>query len=149
MHSSPRIRPRPTSLTLRYEAALSIGATANVGVQTNTTQALAGPTVQDSKATYFAGATSLVQLTNNGAVYFLPYAEGQDSTNAAATWSRVSNLASVAPPSTSTGSSAATSAAASGTNGSSPSGSNGAMALSNIHLELILGVVLGAVACLL
>ncbi|KIM55728.1 hypothetical protein SCLCIDRAFT_285481 [Scleroderma citrinum Foug A] len=64
-------------------------ATYVINVETNTTQALAGPTVQDSKATYFAGVTSLLQLTSNGVVYFLPYTEGDDSTNAAATWSRL------------------------------------------------------------
>lgn len=129
---------------------LSIRAgSADAGVQTNTTQALAGPTVQDSKATYFAGVTSLLQLTSNGVVYFLPYTEGDDSTNAAATWSRVSNLASVAPPSTATGSSATSTATAHGSSPSGSSGSNGAMAMSNMHLELVLGAVLGAVACLL
>ncbi|KAL4073487.1 hypothetical protein J3A83DRAFT_4072446, partial [Scleroderma citrinum] len=93
-----------------------------INVETNTTQALAGPSVKDPEATYFAGVTSLVQLTSNGVVNFLPYLEGSGnaSTNAAATWSPVSILTSVAPPSTATGSSAAPS----GTHGSSPSGSS-------------------------
>ncbi|KAI5990373.1 hypothetical protein EDC04DRAFT_2513423, partial [Pisolithus marmoratus] len=95
-----------------------------INVETNTTQALAGPTYKDPQATYFASVTALVQLTSNGTVSFLPYLEGNTSTNAAATWSPVSILASVAPPSTATASSTAT-----GTNGgasatgTSPSGS--------------------------
>ncbi|OJA19728.1 hypothetical protein AZE42_01496, partial [Rhizopogon vesiculosus] len=74
-------------------------ATYIINVETNTTQALAAPTTQDPKATYVAGVTALVQLTSNGTVSYLPYLEGNTSTNAAATWASVSNLAAAAPPS--------------------------------------------------
>ncbi|KAG1793687.1 uncharacterized protein HD556DRAFT_1432210 [Suillus plorans] len=80
-------------------------ATYVVNVETNTTQALAAPTTKDSKATYFAGVTALVQLTSNGTVSYLPYLEGNTSTNIAATWATVSNLAAAAPPSSSSSSS--------------------------------------------
>lgn len=80
-------------------------ATYVVNVETNTTQALAAPTTKDSKATYFAGVTALVQLTSNGIVSYLPYLEGNTSTNIAATWATVSNLAAAAPPSSSSSSS--------------------------------------------
>ncbi|KAI6006283.1 hypothetical protein F5J12DRAFT_833441 [Pisolithus orientalis] len=120
-----------------------------INVETNTTQALAGPTYQDPDATYFASVTALVQLTSNGTVSFLPYQEGNTSVNAAATWSQVSVLSSVAPPSTTTTSSTATGTkgGASAT-GSSSSGSNGALSITNIHSGLMLGAALGAVAFL-
>ncbi|KAH7882828.1 hypothetical protein F5I97DRAFT_1780904, partial [Phlebopus sp. FC_14] len=99
-----------------------------INVETNTTQALAGPSTKDPKATYFASVTALIQLASNGAVSFLPYLEGNTSTNSAATWSPVSILASAAPPSTSS------SASASGTKtgaGSSPTGSGSSSGNSN------------------
>ncbi|KAG6332950.1 hypothetical protein ID866_6145 [Astraeus odoratus] len=121
-----------------------------INVESNTTQALAGPSAKDSQATYFASVTSLVQLTTNGSVYFLPYLEGNTSTNAAATWSLVSILASAAPPSTATSSSSATGtqSGASSTSTSS-SGSSGALSAANIHFGLVLSAILGVAACLL
>ncbi|KAG9311614.1 hypothetical protein JVU11DRAFT_7824 [Chiua virens] len=70
-----------------------------INVETNTTQQLAAPTIKDPKATYFASTNSLVQLSSNGTVSFLPYQEGDTSVNAAAPWSTVQSLASAAPPS--------------------------------------------------
>ncbi|KAG0697085.1 hypothetical protein DFH29DRAFT_167704 [Suillus ampliporus] len=44
-------------------------ATYIINVETNTTQALAAPTTKDSKATYFAGVTALVQLASDGSIF--------------------------------------------------------------------------------
>ncbi|KAH9968226.1 hypothetical protein BC827DRAFT_1263931 [Russula dissimulans] len=71
-------------------------------VQTNTTQKLAGPSSKDPDATYFAGLTSLVQLDSTGAVWYLPFNNNDTSANAAASWSKVANLANAAPPTTNT-----------------------------------------------
>ena len=110
--------------------------------QTNTTQQLAGPTVKDPKATYFASTNSLIQLSNNGTVSFLPYQEGNTSVNAAASWSIVKPLATSAPPSTSSASASGTQTAS----GSSSTGStSGAISGSTIHLGLVLTTLLGAV----
>ncbi|KAI6006930.1 hypothetical protein EDD15DRAFT_2115260, partial [Pisolithus albus] len=97
-----------------------------INVETNTTQALAGPTYKDPEATYFASITALVQLTSNGTVSFLPYQEGNTSVNAAATWTPVSVLASAAPPSTATASSTATGTKGGPSSTGTSSGSNGA-----------------------
>ncbi|KIJ63733.1 hypothetical protein HYDPIDRAFT_175811 [Hydnomerulius pinastri MD-312] len=126
-----------------------------INVETNTTQALAGPTTKDPKATYFAGITSLIQLTSSGAVSFLPYLEGNTSTNSAATWSPVSILASAAPPSASNSASPSgtqSGAGSSSTGSSSGSGSgnsNGALSSSMVHLGSVLTAVLGAAAYML
>ncbi|KAI0317323.1 hypothetical protein OF83DRAFT_1058883 [Amylostereum chailletii] len=100
-------------------------ATYVINVENNSTQVLAGPTTKDSAATYFAGITSLVQVDSTGSVMYLPYKQGDSATNAAATWSKVSAIASVAPP-TSSGSSTSTAAGskASSTKSSSASGSS-------------------------
>ncbi|THH17305.1 hypothetical protein EW146_g3473 [Bondarzewia mesenterica] len=98
-----------------------------INVETNTTQALAGPTTKDAKATYFAGITSLVQLDSTGAVSYLPYQQGSDSVNAAATWSSVSALSSVAPP----GSGSAASATASASGSAKVSGTSSTKATSS------------------
>ncbi|KAN0086102.1 hypothetical protein V8E55_007236 [Tylopilus felleus] len=79
-----------------------------INVETNTTQQLAGPTIKDTKATYFASINSLVQLSSDGTVSFLPYQEGDTPVNAAASWSTVKPLAAAAPPSTSGGSASGT-----------------------------------------
>ncbi|KAF9240484.1 hypothetical protein BU15DRAFT_87684 [Melanogaster broomeanus] len=94
-----------------------------VNVETNTTQALAGPTIKDPKATYFASTDSLIQLASNGVVSFLPYQEGNTNVNSAASWSTVNILTSVAPPSTSTSSPSA-SGTQSGAGGSATSTSS-------------------------
>lgn len=116
--------------------------------QTNTTQQLAGPTIKDSKATYFASINSLVQLSSNGTVSFLPYQEGNTSVNAAASWSIVQSLASAAPPSASSASPSGTQTA-SGSSGTSSPSSSGALAGSTIHVGLVLVTLLGAMAYLL
>ncbi|KZP28123.1 hypothetical protein FIBSPDRAFT_817717 [Athelia psychrophila] len=72
-----------------------------INVETNTTQSLAGPTTKDPLASYFAGVTSLVQLSTSGAVSFLPYTQGDSQGNSAATWIPVAALAAAAPASSS------------------------------------------------
>lgn len=115
--------------------------------QTNTTQSLAPPTTKDTKATYFAGVTALVQLTTNGTVSYLPYLEGNTSTNAAATWASVSNLAAAAPPlSTSTSGSSGSSGTSSGSSPGSTGTASGADVGVRIHFGVFVACVLGLVA---
>ncbi|KAG6809942.1 hypothetical protein H0H92_013991 [Tricholoma furcatifolium] len=92
-------------------------ATYVINVETNTTQTLAGPTIKDSLATYFASTNSLVQLSSSGTVSYLPYTPGDNATNAAATWATVQTL----PVATSASSNSTTASA--GTGGSTASGS--------------------------
>ncbi|KAA1473036.1 hypothetical protein DENSPDRAFT_881726 [Dentipellis sp. KUC8613] len=99
-------------------------ATYVVNVETNTTQALAGPATKDAQATYFAGLTSLVQLDSTGTVSWLPYVQNDTNANKAAQWSKVAALASVAPATTAgAGSSASAGAGATGSVGPKASGS--------------------------
>lgn len=95
-----------------------------INVETNTTQALSGPTTKDANAIYAASITALVQLDSTGALMFLPYQEGNTQTNSQAKWTTVGAVASVAPPGSS--SSAAPTASASGSGAPSPSGSKSA-----------------------
>ncbi|KAH0834919.1 hypothetical protein J3R83DRAFT_10598 [Lanmaoa asiatica] len=121
-----------------------------INVETNTTQQLAGPTIKDSKAAYFASTNSLIQLSSNGTVSFLPYQEGNTSVNAAASWSIVKNLASAAPPSASSASASGTNTASGSSSTSASSGStSGALAGSTIHVGLAFATLLGAMAYLL
>jgi len=119
-----------------------------INVETNTTQQLAGPTIKDPKATYFASTNSLVQLSSNGTVSFLPYQENSTSTNAAASWSIVKLLASAAPPSSTTTSPGTKSTSGSSSTGTSSGSTSGAIAGSTIHVGLVLAAMLGAMACL-
>lgn len=73
-------------------------ATYVINVETNTTQSLVGPSTKDAKASYAASITSLVQLDSTGALNFLPYKQGDASTNTQAAWTKVANVAAVAPP---------------------------------------------------
>jgi len=114
-----------------------------INVENNSTQQLAGPTVKDPQATYFASIDSLVQLSSNGTVSFLPYLEGNTSTNAAATWSVVKNLASAAPPTSSASASGTQTAPGSSSTSAS---SNGALARSTIHVGLVFCTLFGAMA---
>ncbi|KAK7678669.1 hypothetical protein QCA50_018250 [Cerrena zonata] len=105
-------------------------ATYVINVETNTTQSLPGPSTKDSKASYAAGITSLVQLDSTGALNFLPYKQGDASTNAQAAWTKVANVAAVAPPGAT--SSATASGSASGAKSSaSKTGSTTASATSS------------------
>lgn len=69
-----------------------------INVENNSTQTLTPPTVKDTKSSYVAGITSLLQLDSTGAVSFVLYAPDDSSTNAKASWSSVKALAAVAPP---------------------------------------------------
>jgi len=70
-------------------------ATYVVNVESNSTRALPPPTVKDTKASYIAGITSLVQLDSTGAVSFVPYVPGD--ANANATWSSVKSIPAITP----------------------------------------------------
>ncbi|KAF8552492.1 hypothetical protein OG21DRAFT_1416053 [Imleria badia] len=121
-----------------------------INVETNTTQQLTGPTVKDPKATYFASMNSLVQLSSNGTVSFLPYQEGNTSVNAAVSWSIVQPLAAAAPPTTGTVSAVGTQpSSGSSSTGTSSKSSSGALTGSTIHVGLVLTTLLGAMAYLL
>ncbi|KAI0694222.1 hypothetical protein BC835DRAFT_1274846 [Cytidiella melzeri] len=139
-----------------------------INVETNTTQAIAGPSTKDAAATYAASITALVQLDSKGAVSFLPYKEGDASTNSQAAWASVANLATSVPPGSTSSSSASSTSTPNGTSsakttsagGASPSGnssssggsgsSNGAL---SVGLRTIVAVVaagiMGAIATLL
>ncbi|KZT10491.1 uncharacterized protein LAESUDRAFT_721860 [Laetiporus sulphureus 93-53] len=141
-------------------------ATYVINVETNTTAAYAGPTKKDADATYAASITALVQLDSEGNVIFFPYTEDDASVNAAASWTTVKALASVAPASSSasstatasgahssgTGTTVSTSGSGSTSTGSASSGSssssNGSMAVRISH-GLVVAGLMGAVACLL
>lgn len=64
-----------------------------VNVENNSTRTLPPPAVQDTKSTYVAGITSLLQLDSTGAVSFVPYTAGDNNANANAAWSTVKSLA--------------------------------------------------------
>ncbi|OCH93319.1 hypothetical protein OBBRIDRAFT_326615 [Obba rivulosa] len=143
-------------------------ATYVINVETNTTQQIAGPTSKDAKATYAASITALVQIDSTGAVSFLPYQEGNTQANSQAAWAKVAAIASVAPPGSSaaaspSGSTSAASGNSSGRATSSGSGSgaspsatgsthntnsNGGIGV-KLSRGMMLGGVLGLVACLL
>ncbi|KAL5477008.1 hypothetical protein ACEPAI_3195 [Sanghuangporus weigelae] len=96
-------------------------ATYVINVENNSTQTLAGPSVKDAGAKYFAGVTGLVQLSAaQGELQFLPYTQGSD--NSAASWTRIT---SVSVPAGSDSSSSNSSAGSSSATGSSTgSGAN-------------------------
>jgi hypothetical protein len=99
-------------------------ATYVVNVVTNSTQAFAGPSTKDAKSTYAAAVDSIVQLTSDGAVSYLPYQSGSS-----AAWSPVGPiLAAFTPGSTSSGapSSKTASGASGGASPTAPSSSKSA-----------------------
>jgi len=129
-------------------------ATYVVNVINNNTQQLAGPTTKDAAATYFASITALVQLTSNGVVSFLPYTQGNNAANSAASWFTISALAAVAPPtfsSHSTSGTATSSSAGSQSTSTSPAGSsrNGAGSMRNISRGLSAAFALAGLVCIL
>ena len=73
-------------------------ATYVLNVQTNTSQVLAGPSIKDPKATYFASTNTLVQLDSRGDVYYLPVSPNDTNANSAAQWKKVVSLSNAAPP---------------------------------------------------
>jgi len=129
-------------------------ATYVINVETNTTAALPGPKIKDSNATYFAGITSLVQLDSTGSVSFLPYQQGDATANQAASWSTITSLASVAPPSSSANSTSGTSISPTKTGTGAPSATsstkgNGVSSDRNVNMGLSFGLALGFAAILL
>ena len=107
-------------------------ATYVINVENNSTQSLAPPTVKDTKSSYVAGITSLVQLDSTGAVSFLSYTSGNSSgnsnTNANAAWTSVKALAAI--PKSGGGSSTSSSQKVTSTGNTDASDSSGG-ALSN------------------
>ncbi|KAH9941313.1 uncharacterized protein BXZ73DRAFT_42126 [Epithele typhae] len=85
-----------------------------INVETNSTSTLAAPTSKDTGASYAASITALVQLDSTGAVSFIPYKQGDATTNSAQTWTTVKGLAALSP--------ASSSSSAPGTSGSSGTG---------------------------
>lgn len=64
-----------------------------INVENNSTRTLPAPTIKDTKSSYVAGITSLLQLDSTGAVSFLPYTSGDSTSNANAAWGTVKSLA--------------------------------------------------------
>jgi hypothetical protein len=135
-------------------------ATYVVNVETNSTQQLAGPSTKDANATYFASMTSLVQLSSNGSVSYLPYTQGNNSANSAATWSTVGALAGLTPATTSSASSstvtgispltaAVSSVRSTSTSRAGKSSVNKASSMRKISRALSAALVLAAVVCIL
>lgn len=92
-----------------------------INVETNTTATLAAPSSKDTKARYAASITALVQLDSSGAVSYIPYKQGDTSTNSAAKWASVANIAAAVPASS--GSASASGSSATGTSASHGSSS--------------------------
>ena len=119
-------------------------ATYVINVESNTTQTLKGPDVKDASAQYFAGITSLVQLSpSQGSLSFLPYTQGSD--NSAASWTKITSVTIPvgSDSSNSTGNSTSSgSATGSGAGASSTDSANGA---ERVFMSVV-GSVLGAAA---
>ncbi|KAM5533881.1 hypothetical protein V8D89_012421 [Ganoderma adspersum] len=94
-----------------------------INVETNTTATLAPPSSKDTKARYAASITALVQLDSSGTVSYIPYKQGDTSTNSAAKWASVANIGAAVPAS-----SASASASGSSATGTSHGSSAGAPA---------------------
>lgn len=131
-----------------------------INVESNSTTTLAAPTTKDTGARYAASITALVQLDSTGAVSFIPYTQGDASTNAAAAWSSVTKITAVAPPSSSSaasGTGTATKSGSAGTSGTSSasgaqqtgSGTSGALGSATLSLGAMAGALVAAVAALL
>lgn len=87
-------------------------------IKANNTLPLAGPT-DKSASTYVASTSALIQLTEAGNLFWLPYTPGNAATSQAATWSKLT----VQGLSSSTSSNGTSSTGSSGSN--TGSGSNG------------------------
>lgn len=93
-----------------------------INVESNTTQTLAGPSIKDPSAQYFAGITSLVQLSAaQNSLQFLPYTQGSD--NSQATWTKISSVTITSSSNSSSNSSSGASGTQSGASSSSTGGS--------------------------
>lgn len=135
-----------------------------VDVVNNATIPLSAPT-DKSSSTFAASITALVQLTEDGNIFWLPYTPGNTAESQAASWSKL-NVQGLSLPSSSnstsngtsaststgtgshtgTGSSTASGSSATGTSGSS--GSNSALAV-NVGMGMVTfigSLLLGALA---
>ena len=117
-------------------------ATYVINVESNTTQTLAGPSVKDADAQYFAGITSLVQLSaSQGSLQFLPYTEGSDNSKAA--WTKITSVTIPANSSSSSNSSSGSGSGTASGSGSSSTGtstSGAARTLGSTAFSALLGV---------
>ncbi|KAH9940690.1 hypothetical protein B0H21DRAFT_754015 [Amylocystis lapponica] len=116
-------------------------ATYVINVETNTTTALAGPTTKDAAASYAASISALVQLDSTGALSYIPYTEGDESTDAQASWTGVSKIAAVAPASKSSAGSSSTGSVpkGSGTSGGAGASSTGSAGASKSNTGSMVG----------
>ncbi|KAF5343897.1 hypothetical protein D9758_012113 [Tetrapyrgos nigripes] len=143
-------------------------ATFIINVENNNTRSLAGPSTKDAGATYFASDSAIVQFSSSGALSYIPYKTGGDTSGS---WSPIQKLASLAgSSSSSSGSGSGTSTAKSGsqTSGSgsgsssgsvsgsgsnSTSDNNGAMGVAERSVSVVFGMggalVLGTIAIML
>ncbi|TFK67566.1 hypothetical protein BDN72DRAFT_770599 [Pluteus cervinus] len=112
-------------------------ATWVINVETNTTQSLAGPSSKDPKATYFASTNSLVQLTSDGTVSFLPFDGTSTPANAQASWSKISKLSNLVQ----SGSTSNSSSHPSGTSAGAPSASKSAGSNSSARMRFTSDIV--------
>jgi len=99
-----------------------------INVEGNTTAILPGPS-DKSSSTFAAGITSLVQLSSEGNIFFLPYTQDTPSVNNGASWTEVklSGLpaasASLSGSNSPTGSKTGSSSSPTGSSSSAQSGS--------------------------
>lgn len=118
-------------------------ATYVINVESNTTQTLKGPDVKDASAQYFAGISSLVQLSpSQGSLSFLAYTEGND--NSAASWTKITSVTIPAGSSSSNSSGSSTSSTASGS--AAGASSTGSTSGAGRIVMNALGSVVGAAA---
>ena len=98
---------------------------------------MAGPTIKDAAATYFASTSALVQLSSSGTVSYLLFNPNSTSANANAAWGVVSTLPIAVP--TSTGGTKPTGSGGTGASASATSGSkNGATSVQAEFVTLVL-----------
>lgn len=120
-HLSRMTAQRLMLSTLRYEVfARHRSKDLTLFPQTNSTETLKAPSAKDSKATYFASTTALVQLSSSGSVSYLAFDPETEAKNAAADWAPVKKLPVVATSSSPSGSPSGSGSS------SSPSGTKGA-----------------------
>jgi len=118
-------------------------ATYIINVETNTTQTLAGPTIKDADATYFASTTALVQLSSSGTVSYLLFNPNSTSANTNASW----NVVNILPVAVQT-SKAQPTGSASGTAASATSTSkNGVVNIRAESATVVMACLLVVLAC--
>ncbi|KAH8110314.1 hypothetical protein DFH11DRAFT_1804682 [Phellopilus nigrolimitatus] len=118
-------------------------ATYVINVESNNTQTLAGPSTKDTGAQYFAGISSLVQLSSaKGELSFLPYTQGSDNSHAA--WTPISAV--TVPSSTVNSGNSSSAVSGSGTaTGTAAKGSSTSSGAERTALD-VLGSLMGTMA---